>query len=328
MLSIAWAILFGCVAIACFVLAMMAKKARKELLGSGAAMGVITLILFILSMVVTIPPGHAGVAVLFGEVQPTHYMPGLHFANPLLEWRYYDCRQKTHMETMEVPSKDQLLTSMDVSVQFKIQDTMTPTILNETGTVEDVINIHMIPTLRSVLREQGKTVENAENFFLDETQQRVQAALLSALTDKLTPKGMIVQEILLRDIKLPQTIRIGVEAKKKREQEAEQQKAELRRFETEQQQKVATAKAEREAAEEEAKKKMVLADAQAYEIQKINEAIAENPAYIQLEALKALQAISKDPNAKIYFLNGDSPQPLPLMHMGTESMKKAARGEN
>ena len=45
-------------------------------------------------------------------------------------------------------------------------------------------------------------------------------------------------------------------------------------------------------------------------------AIASNPAYIQLEALKALQHISKEPAAKIYFLNGDSPMPLPLMHMG------------
>ena len=48
----------------------------------------------------------------------------------------------------------------------------------------------------------------------------------------------------------------------------------------------------------------------------LNEAIASNPAYIQLEALKALQSISKDPAAKMYFLNGDSPMPLPLMNMG------------
>jgi regulator of protease activity HflC (stomatin/prohibitin superfamily) len=99
----------------------------------------------------------------------------------------------------------------------------------------------------------------------------------------------------------------------------EKQKAELERYETEQQQKVAQARAEREAAQEEAKQRRLLAEAQAYEITKINEAVSSNPAYIQLQALDALKSISKDPAAKIYFLSGDQPMPLPLMHMGDVS---------
>ena len=47
-------------------------------------------------------------------------------------------------------------------------------------------------------------------------------------------------------------------------------------------------------------------------------AIDSNPAYIKLMALKSLEAISKDPAAKMYFLNSDSPQPLPLMHLGDD----------
>jgi hypothetical protein len=87
-------------------------------------------------------------------------------------------------------------------------------------------------------------------------------------------------------------------------------------FATEQQQKVALAKAENEAATEQANKKRVLADAQAYEIEKINKAIGSNPNYVKLMALEALKAISKDPASKIYFMNGDSPSPLPLMNIG------------
>ena len=37
---------------------------------------------------------------------------------------------------------------------------------------------------------------------------------------------------------------------------------------------------------------------------------------MKLQALKALEAISKDPAAKVYFINSDSPSPLPLMHLG------------
>jgi len=117
-------------------------------------------------------------------------------------------------------------------------------------------------------------------------------------------------------LRLPPFIVKAIEAKKEREQAVARQRAELERYETEQQQKVAAAKAERAAAEQQAEKIQLLADAQAYEIEKINQAIAGNQAYIQLQALQALQAISKDPAAKIYFMNGDSPMPLPLMHMG------------
>ena len=82
------------------------------------------------------------------------------------------------------------------------------------------------------------------------------------------------------------------------------------------QQVVATAEAGREAAEEDAARVRILADAQAYEITKINNAASNNPAYIQLQSLEALKEISKDPASKIYFLDGSSPSPLPLMHLG------------
>ena len=123
-------------------------------------------------------------------------------------------------------------------------------------------------------------------------------------------------DILIRDINLPSFITRAIESKKEREQEVEKQKAELERFRTEQQQKIAAAQAERDAAELEAEQRRVLADAQAYEITKLNDAISENPAYVQLQALEALKEISKDKSSKIYFLNGESPVPLPLMNMG------------
>jgi regulator of protease activity HflC (stomatin/prohibitin superfamily) len=144
----------------------------------------------------------------------------------------------------------------------------------------------------------------------------LQVALLEGLRIYLAPKGIEVEAVLIRDISLPPFITKAIEAKKEREQEVEKQKAELERFRTEQQQKIAAAAAEREAAEEQAKRQRVLADAQAYEITKLNQAMGSRPVYLRLKALEALQAMSKDPAAKLYFLNGDSPDPLPLMHLG------------
>ena len=264
-----------------------------------------------------VPAGYVGVATLFGEVQSDPYEEGLHIpVNPFYEWFLYDVRQKSHLEEANVPSQDQLQTKIQVSVQFRLMNDMAPRILQETGAAQDVLRVHIVPKLRSLLREQGKAIKRAEDFFLEETQQNMQTSLVGGLRDYLGTKGVNVGAVLIRDISLPPFIIKAIESKKEREQEVEKQKAELLRFETEQQQKVALAKAESEAATEQAAKLRVLADAQAYEIEKINKAIGNNPNYVKLQALEALKSISKDPASKIYFMDGDSPSPLPLMNIG------------
>jgi len=265
----------------------------------------------------SVPAGHVAVATLFGKVKDRPYEAGLHFpVNPLYRWSLFDARNKTHIETANVPSQDQLQTKIDVSVQYRLMRAEAPDILRETGLAREVVNVHLIPKLRSLLREQGKTIKRAEDFFLEKTQETLQTALVAGLSEYLEPKGVEVQAVLIRDITLPPFIARAIEAKKEREQEVENQKAELERFRTEQQQKIAAAKAEREAAEEEAQKRRVLAEAQAYEITKVIEATGNNPVYLQLKALEVLKSMATDPAAKIYFLNGDSPTPLPLMHIG------------
>ena len=264
-----------------------------------------------------VPAGYVAVATLFGEVQKNPYEEGLHIpVNPFFEWYFYDVRQKSHLEEANVPSQDQLQTKIQVSVQYRIEKDMAPSILKGTGSAADVLKVHIVPKLRSLLREQGKAIIRAEDFFLEETQQNLQTSLLTGLRGYLIEKGVNVGAVLIRDISLPPFIIKAIESKKEREQEVEKQKAELERFATEQQQKVAQATAESEAAKEQANKMRVLADAQAYEIEKINKAIGSNPNYVKLMALEALKAISKDPASKIYFMNGDSPSPLPLMNIG------------
>jgi regulator of protease activity HflC (stomatin/prohibitin superfamily) len=254
---------------------------------------------------------------LFGNVKSEGYPQGLHVpVNPLYRWIVFDARQKTHQETANVPTQDQLQTRLDVSVQYRIDGAMAPVIFEQTGNPEAAVRVHLIPKLRSLLREQGKSIVRAEDFFLEATQEKLQFDLTEGLKDFLAPKGIIVSAVLIRDITLPPFIVEAIERKKEREQAVERERAELERVRTELQQQVARAEAGRAAAEEEAARQVTLADAQAYEIRKINDAIANNPAYIQLQALEALKAISKDPASKIYFMDGSSPMPLPLMHLG------------
>lgn len=284
------------------------------------AIVIMAILLFGSRFVKTVPAGHVAVATLFGKVVPQPYSEGLHIpVNPLYQWFDFDARAETITETASVPSQDQLQTQMDVSVIFSINEAQAPNTLQQFGDKSRVVSMQLIPSLRASLREAGKTIQRAEDFFLEETQSLLQAQLLSDLTKALEQKGLNIDKVLIRSITLPPFIMRAIEAKKEREQEVEKQKAELERFKTEQQQTVEQAIVERRAAEEEAERLKVLADAKAYEILRVNEAIADNEAYIQLQALEALKEIAKDPSAKIYFMDGNSPNPIPLLHMGEQN---------
>lgn len=294
---------------------MAGVNPNKSLVSIGV--GILLLVVVGMQFVKTVPEGQVGVATLFGSVQPEGYSQGLHFPiNPLYRWTIFDARQKTHLESANVPSQDQLQTRLDVSVQYRIDGSMAPDILEQTGDPASAVRVHLIPKLRSLLREQGKSVKRAEDLFIASTQEMLQTALTDGLRDYLAPYGIIVSAVLIRDITLPPFIVAAIEQKKEREQAVERERAELERVRTELQQEVARAKAGRDAAEEQAERIRILADATAYEITKINDAISDNPAYIQLQSLEALKAMSKDPATKLYFLDGSSPNPLPLLHMG------------
>ena len=265
-----------------------------------------------------VPAGHVKVPVLFGEIQNDTLDEGLHLPiNPLMDFVLFDVRQKTaKIEDLGVPSRDQLISDMDISIQYRIDKTVVNNTLRETGKAEAVITTHLVPNIRSLAREAGKKIDRAEDFFKQETQDQMQQFLLSGIRQRVEAKGLLVDDILIRRTDLPVFIQQAIESKKEREQEAEKQKAELARFKTEQEQKLAQAEAERLAAEEQAKQIEILAKARAFEIEEINKAIASNPAYIQLEAIKALKEMSKDPAAKIYMLDGTSTSPIPLMNIG------------
>ena len=348
MISVAWPIATLVVTIL-LVVAWIALKRKQdksydlqlaETVGKWGSVGgfVLTGLFLVLACFVTVQPGHSGVSKLFGEVRDTPVKPGIHFVNPFLDWVYFDCREKTHRAVAQVPSQDQLMTRFEVSVQYTIVPKMTPKILNETGKASDMVRVHLIPKLRSLMREMGKTVVRAEDFYQRNTQERLQVGLLSALRAYLNPRGMNVKAALIRDIQLPASIRKGVEKKKQRDQKADRELAELRRFKIEQQKKVVRAIAQLEAAKKDAlrkkvfevgkaearleaaardaKRRRVLADAKAYEIRQVNKALQTSFAYIKLQSLKTLEKMSTDKATKIYFLNGNARNPLPLLHLG------------
>lgn len=261
------------------------KKQQNGIKSKPVAVGLIGVgvILLLSSVVITVPAGHVKVATLFGKVQDDTFREGLHIVNPFMNFTSFDLRQKTHKETAGIPAEDKLITKMDVSVQYRTIGQMAPDILRNTGTTEALIQVHLIPKLRSILREQGKGVAMSQDFFKESVQRQLQDTLQLGLSEFLASKGLQIETVLISDIELPDVIRTAITETKKREQEVLKQQAELQRFATEQDQKVKQAESEFKAAKLEAKKIRELADAEAYKIRVINQTLAKSPNYIELK---------------------------------------------
>ena len=265
----------------------------------------------------SVPAGHVGVAVLFGEVQSDPYPEGLNIVNPFLTWVDMDVRQDSfQIKQLEMPTRDQLLSKVDLNIQWRLDGSQAPFIYRDTGDKERIVQVHLHPQARSLIRELGTKIERAEDLFKDEVRDQLANALSEGLREYVADKGIVIESVLLRNINLPPVLAEAIGRKKEREQEVERQRAELERVKLEQEQGVAQAMASRRAAEEDAKRLRILADAKAYEISTINLAASGNPAYIQLQSLEALKKMSEDPAAKLYFMDSNSPQPLPLMNIG------------
>ncbi|MGB2186796.1 MAG: SPFH domain-containing protein, partial [Akkermansiaceae bacterium] len=217
--------------------------------------------------------------------------------NPLKKIQKIDCRNKElTLVDVGVPSQDQLTTDVDVTVKWRVDHNQAAEAVQDTGDVAALETVHLTPKLRSLIREAGKGIKNAEDFYQDEIQVSMQSRILEGLV-KLADKGILVEEVLLRRFDLPRMIVQGVEDKKRQKQLAERQIEELKRFTTEQEQKQVQAKAEKMAAIEEAEKRRELADAKAYEItaqakaqaEAINiegEALRRNPEILKLRAIE------------------------------------------
>lgn len=280
----------------------------------------------------TVPAGHVSVASVFGKVQDKVYTEGLNLVNPLATMTSFDARQKTHKEVMGVPSQDQLITQFQLSIQYRLIKELAPSMLKETGTTQEVIAVHMMPLLRSQMREIGKSVDRAEDFYEQEVQQRIQADLLVGLTP-LSQKGIKIEKLLIRDITLPEIITNAVMRKKEAAQAADKAKEELKKFKVDQERKEAQAEAEKkaeiiaaqkkaevaltiangnlEAAKIDAKATLVRAEAEAEAKRKVIDALGL-AGYIKLETAKVLPELA---NGNHIIMMDPEGSMLPFMDM-------------
>lgn len=200
--------------------------ARGRVMNVGATRGVlpfigvaiIGLILMVLlfNCVSRIGTGNVGVLTLFGRVTGETLAEGIHLINPLKTVNEMSIRSVTVKESASTPSSEGLMMSLDTSLIYHLNPDHAAEVFQKLGPrYEDVV---VENTLRSAIREA--TASHSANALYSGERDAVAKQIYEKLLSELSPRGMVVENVLLRDIQLPMTLKQSIEAKQQAEQEA------------------------------------------------------------------------------------------------------------
>jgi len=266
----------------------------------GILLILIAIIIFIFSFIRVVPAGTVGVVDLFGRVSDIERKSGLNFVNPFAKLEIMNIKTEEIKEIMNVPSKEGLSIDLDVSILYRLSPEKASDIYKTVG--PDYRNIIIIPQFRSACR--GVTVNYEAKALYTSSREEISHKIYEDLQGLLTERGIILEKVLLRAIRLPATVSYAIENKLKAEQEAEQMKFILLKEKKEAERKIIEAKG----------------IAKAQEI--INKTLT--PAYLQHEAIKAQMMMANSPNhTTVYIPSGDNGIPLVrILEDGDSSKRK------
>lgn len=191
----------------------------KKIFPIGISVLVLILVIAFWSrMTVTIPAGHAGVMFrLLGGVDTVNtYGEGFHFINPLNNMEIYQVRQLETAEDMNVLSSNGLEIKADVSAWYKPNYKNLGRLHARIGT--NYLRVVVIPALRASARSViGRyTPEQIYSTKRDAIQDEIYEEAKAILDDKYVD----LDQILIRSIVLPATIKTAIESKLEQEQQS------------------------------------------------------------------------------------------------------------
>ncbi|MDY6804091.1 MAG: prohibitin family protein [Cyanobacteriota bacterium] len=195
-------------------------RALALLIGSLAAIA--SIYQFASRFLIAIPAGNVGVVELFGHVEEEPLTPGLHAVNPFAEVVTFSTRMKDIKESVSVTSKEGLIFTMDVSLQYKLNPYKAGSVYENIGTEEEQI---LISRFRSAIRQIINNYESQAIY--SRKQQEITQRLYQEMSQELYPLGFVTEEVLLKDIVLPKNLQAAIEQKLKAEQESELMEFEL-----------------------------------------------------------------------------------------------------
>ncbi len=211
-----------------------AKKSVKNLnpILSPAAF-VLAVIFLLLSMVRMVGPGRVGVQVLFGKVKERTLNSGLHFVNPLISLEHMSVRTQAYTMSIKAGEGqikgDDAITSLtaeglrvqlDVTVWYHLVPDNAAEVYKNIGL--DYVDKIVRPAIRTAIRNAAVKY-NATDIYSVKRMQ-VTDDIKNELDTNFTPKGVLCEKVLLRNVELPAKVKNAIDEKIAAEQDAQKMK--------------------------------------------------------------------------------------------------------
>lgn len=177
--------------------------------------------------VAVIEDGQTGVKADFGKIKDQPLGTGWHIYFPLITWiEVWNVKTQEIKETASVPSAEGLIAQLDVSILFNVPKDKAVLIRKTIGPnfAETVLEPYVRESIRNVV--SGYSVKA---LYSVEGRSEIGQKILGFLKSKLEDRGILIQDVLLRDVRLPAVFSQSIEIKLKTEQEALQKEFELQK---------------------------------------------------------------------------------------------------
>jgi regulator of protease activity HflC (stomatin/prohibitin superfamily) len=252
------------------------------------------------SCFVQIDAGHVGVKKLFGKVQPSALESGLHFINPLYEIEKLDVKTQNYTmsgihdegaksgdDAIRVLTADGLEVTIDLTVLFRVNVLEAPRLIKEIGA--DYQEKIVRPIARTKIRDNAVYYDAIALYSTkrDEFQNRI----FKGIEDEFKKRGLYLENLLVRNITLPASVKAVIEQKINAEQDAQKMQFVLQKEKLE------------------ADRKRVEAQGIADYQKIISESLTDKQ--LQYEQIKAMKELAASQNSKIVVM-GKGSTPLIL----------------
>lgn len=187
----------------------------------------------------------------FGYVAPDVFYPGFNLKNPLTETIWFDTRTRQYtmsflasnsttgvVDPISALTKEGLSIDVDLTVLYHLVPEKAPEVYQTIGVNYESQIIR--PLIRSTVRDVIALYEAKDVY--SEKRPSVTEDIFTRLSEELDKRGLVLENILIRDVQLPKELQASIETKLTAEQEAqkydfilqtEQKEAERKKIEAE-----------------------------------------------------------------------------------------------
>jgi len=245
--------------------------------------------------IVQIDAGYIGVKKLFGKVQNDVLSSGLHVVNPLVDIIEIDTRTQNYTmsgvhdegaqagdDAIRVLTADGLEVVIDLTVLYRVISVDAPRLVKEVGM--DYRDKIVRPIARTSIRDNAVYYDAVALYSTrrDEFQLRI----TKSLDEQFKKRGLMLENLLVRNITLPASVKNAIEAKINAEQEAQKMQFVLQKE------------------KQEAERKRVEAQGIADYQRIVNENLTDRQ--LQYEQIKAMKELAQSGNSKMIIMGAKS----------------------